>query len=330
MAEVTPGIYCLKLPSLTTDFSPTYVNAYLVRGDTGHLLVDAGWNTDEAFTSLQKQMAEIGADIEDISQIVITHIHPDHHGLVGRLKRLSRATLAFHESEKEFIKPRYVNTQKMLEQTAQWLRINGVPPDKLQNTEDTILRPEQFFTPTKPDITLHDGETITTGIFTFQVLWTPGHSPGHICLYEPDKKILIAGDHILPTITTSVGKHPQSLENPLGMYLDSLNDLRKLDIELVLPGHENPFTELKPRIDELLQYHENKMLEILAIIRGEAKTAYQIATEITLENDTGWQDMSLPQNRMIISKTLARLELMRINGQISKTSRDGVIYYRQN
>ena len=251
MTEVIPGIHWLKLPlPMPGSVFPGYVNAYLVQGDRGFTLVDTGWNTDEAFASLQEQLAETGADIRDISRIVVTHVHPDHYGLAGRIKQLSGAVLALHDIEKGFIKSRYITMDELLKQTGQWLAINGVPPDELANIRDATVGLEQYIIPTYPDITLHGGETIATGKFTFQVLWTPGHSSGHICLYEPGEKVLISGDHILPTITPNVGSHPQSIENPLGRYLNSLNDLKRLDIRLILPGHESPFTRLKPRINE--------------------------------------------------------------------------------
>ena len=329
MTEVTPGIHWLKLPITIRDTSLTHVNAYLVQGDDGYLLVDAGWNTSEAFDSLQKQLAEIGAEIKDISQIVVTHIHPDHYGLVGRLKQLSNAKFALHDVEKGFIASRYINTDKLLEQTARWLNINGVPPDELTHIRDATVGLEQFVAPAYPDVTLHGDETISTGMFTFQVLWTPGHSAGHICLYEPEKKVLISGDHVLPKITPNISRHPQSTENPLGRYLNSLKDLKKLDVALVLPGHESPFVGLKPRIDELIQHHEQRNLEILATTKGEPKTAYQIVKELTWGGGTGWQDMPFFHKRLAIFETLAHLELMTINGQTGKLSRDSIIYYRQ-
>ena len=329
MTEVTPGIHWLKLPITIRDTSLTHVNAYLVQGDDGYLLVDAGWNTSEVFDSLQKQLAEIGAEIKDISQIVVTHIHPDHYGLAGRIKQLANAKLALHDVEKGLIASRYINTNKLLEQIARWLDINGVPPDELPHIRDATLGLEQFVTPAYPDVTLHGGETISTGMFTFQVLWTPGHSAGHICLYEPEKKVLISGDHILPKITSNISRHPQSGENPLGRYLNSLNSLKQLDIELILPGHESPFAELEPRIDELIQHHEQRNLEILATTKGEPKTAYQIVKELTWGGGTGWQDMPFFHKRLAIFETLAHLELMTINGQTGKLSRDSIIYYRQ-
>ncbi|MBC8429687.1 MAG: MBL fold metallo-hydrolase, partial [Dehalococcoidia bacterium] len=92
MIEVTPGIYQLPLPMINP--SSGHVNAYLVQGDNEYLLIDTGWNTEEAFDSLKKQLAENDIKFKDIRQIVVTHVHPDHYGLAGRLKQLSGATLA--------------------------------------------------------------------------------------------------------------------------------------------------------------------------------------------------------------------------------------------
>lgn len=312
------------------DITLAYVNAYVIQGNSRLLLVDAGWNTPETLDSLRNQLAEIGADIKDISQIVVTHVHPDHYGLAGRVKQLSGAGLLFHDSEKGFIDSRYVHMDALLEQTTHWLHINGVPPKVLVKIRDSTVGLEQYIVPTYPDVTLYGGETITAGKFTFRVLWTPGHSSGHICLYEPTQKVLIAGDHILPTITPNIGLHPQSIENPLGRYLNSLEDLKKMDINLVLPGHERPFAQLRTRIDELIRHHEQRNQEILATINGEAKTAYQIAMQITWGDGESLQAMPLFHRRLALSETLAHLEMMTINGQINKSAIDDIIYYRQN
>jgi glyoxylase-like metal-dependent hydrolase (beta-lactamase superfamily II) len=329
MTEVIPGIHWLKLPITMPESTLAYVNAYLIQGDSGYLLVDAGWNTDETFDALQKQLAEIGTDIKDISQILVTHVHPDHYGLAGRIKQLSGAIFSLHEIEKGFIETRYINMDELLEQTAHWLDANGTPPDETAEMKDATLGIQQYVVPTYPDFTLHGGETMAVGMFTFQVLWTPGHSSGHVCLYEPEKKVLISGDHILPTITPNISRHPQSIENTLGKYLQSLNEVKQLDTELILPGHEKPFTQLRPRIDELIQHHEQRNLEILATLKGETKTAYQIAKGITWGIDAGWQNLPSFHKRMAIFETLAHLELMTINGQIGKISKDSVIYYQQ-
>lgn len=331
MTEVTPGIHRLQLPMPVASLE--YINAYLVQGDNGYLLVDTGWNTSQAFDSLEKQLAEIGIDIQDISRIILTHIHPDHYGLVGKLKQLSQAEIILHYLEKSLIESRYVNMDALLQQMGQLLRANGVPPAEVSELQTASAEMLKFVAPIQPDITLHGGETISTGIFTFQVLWTPGHSPGHICLYEPTKKVLLSGDHILPAISPNIGLHPQSSDNPLGDYINSLNEIKRLDVNLVLPGHESPFTALTKRIEELIQHHEQRNSKILAMLKVKPKTAYQIVAEMTWLSDTngvGWQNLPAFHRRLAISETMAHLESMRFSGKINKFFSNGTIYYQQD
>jgi len=329
MTEVVPGIYQLPLP--LPNIYLKHINTYLVQGNNEYLLIDTGWNMKEAFDSLKKQLDEIGIDFKDISQIVITHVHPDHYGLAGRLKQLSQAKLAMHLIERDFIDSRYINMDNLLQQMEQWLHINGVPTDELPKLQMASVGMRKFVAPALPDVILRGGETISIGSFSFKVLWTPGHSPGHICLYEPTQEILIAGDHILPTITPNIGLHPQSGSNPLGDYLNSLNIVKPLSVNLILPGHEHAFTGLQPRVDEISQHHEQRNAEILETIKAEAKTGYQVATEITWLPEiaeTSWQDLASEDKRIALLETLAHLESMRFSGKVDKVSKDSTIYYQ--
>ncbi len=326
MIEVIPGVYRLKIP--IPHPSLKHVNTYLVREDNKCLLIDTGWNTEEALASLEKQLSGIGIGIKDISRIVLTHVHPDHYGLAGRLKQLSPAKLALHYLEKDLIESRYVNMDKLLQQLGQWLRINGVPADELPALQTVSVGMAKFVAAAAPDITLRGGETISVGSFNFEVIWTPGHSPGHISLYEPARKILISGDHILPTITPNIALHPQSGSNPLADYLNSLNRLRQRQVSLILPGHERPFTGLESRIAEIIQHHKQRNSEILEAIKPELKTAYQISTEMTWSSGTGWSDLSPLDKRMAILETLAHLESMRLSKKVARFSKDSLIYYQ--
>jgi glyoxylase-like metal-dependent hydrolase (beta-lactamase superfamily II) len=331
MIEIEPGVYQLQLPLPTS--RPGYVNAYLTQGDkdNGYLLIDTGWNTEEAFDSLKGQLAEIGVNFKDISQIVITHAHPDHYGLAGKLKHLCPAQVYLHELERDLIKSRYIDMNELLQQTAQLLQVNGAPKDELAKLQTASLPMLKFVTPVLPDVTLNGGETITTGHFSFKVLWAPGHSPGQICLYEPKQKILFSGDHILPTITPHIGLHPQSGDNPLGDYLNSLNTLKQLEVRLVLPGHEHPFNNFKSRIEELIQHHKRRNSEILKTLKAKPKTAYKIATEITWMSDTngvGWVKLDSWNRRMAVLETLSHLEAMRAKRKVDKLAQDEIIYYR--
>ena len=328
MIEVTPGIYRMPLPLPVTNLS--HINTYLVKGDNGYLLIDTGWNTKEAFNSLKKQLADNGVNGQEISRIVVTHVHPDHYGLAEKLKNLFGATLAFHHLEKDFIETRYVSMEELIQELGQWLHRNGVPPERLAELQKASLPMLKFVTPTMPDTTLYGGEAITCGDFSFEVMPTPGHTSGHICLYEPDKKILLSGDHILPTITPHVGLHPQSGSNPLGDYLDSLNRLKTLEVDLVLPGHEQPFTGFQERIEGITLHHSLRNAEILAALGYDSKTAFQLTTEITWLHDVkgvGWHKLGNWDKRMAILETLAHLEAMRAKGELEKFNRDDIRYY---
>jgi len=327
MPEVFPGIRWLQLPITMEQSNLAYINVYLIEGSKGYLLVDSGWNTDESFAALHNTLIKNGISFQDIKQILVTHVHPDHYGMAGRIKALSGASLVMHHIEKDFIEPRYVSMEPLLLQTDRMLVANGVPEDEMVRLRDATVGLENYVVPTLPDKTLHDGEIITTGKFTFRVIWTPGHSSGHICLYEPDKKVLLSGDHILPKITPNISVHPQSIENPLGRYLKSLREMRKLDAALTLPGHDEPFTNLQKRIDEIIHHHDVRNREITESIGASRKTAYQVAKEITWGNHSSWQDLPDFHRRMAIFETLAHLEMMATDNVLNKLPGKNVTAY---
>jgi len=330
VAEIIPGINRFILP---TPFSaPTYVNIYLIQEDNGYLLIDTGWNNKESFDSLKQHMAEAGADFEDIRRIIITHTHPDHYGLVYRLKQLCQAELITSNEEKDAIEARYINLEDYVSKLERMLNDNGTPPDELPEFVSATSAVMKVVTPVLPDRILQEGETIHAGNFNLHVFQTPGHSPGHLCLYEPTQKFLFSGDHVLPNISPNIGLHLTAVENPLGDYLDSLKLLRQLEVSLALPGHEEPFTNLTERIDELIRHHETRNSEILELLKTRPKTGYQIATEIQwLPNaaESSWQRLDAINRRLAIPETLAHLEAMRNDGKVVKLSRDSIIYYQQ-
>ena len=329
MKKVLPGICQLQLP--IPDNPLEYTNTYLIQGDGETLLIDAGWNSEKALRSLKEQLDEIGTGFEDISQIVITHAHIDHYGLAGRLRQLSGAKIALHYLEKELLDARNTDIEQLLQQMRQWLLINGVPAGELVELQRIPLNRARFVKPVLPEVVLRGSETVSMGIFNFQVIWTPGHSPGHICLYEPAQKILFSGDHVLPVITPNVSLQPQSDSNPLGNFLKSLDKVKQLDVNLVLPAHERIFTDLQTRVEEITRHHRQRNAEILETIKTEPKTAYQISYVITWMPELGgvkFQDLAAWDKRMAVSEALAHLESMRIDGKVDKFLQGDIIYYR--
>src|SRR3990172_4569551 len=248
--EIAPGVHQLKIP--IPDNPLGSINSYLIQGDKGCLLIDTGWNTDEAFHRLEEELRQIGLWFQDITLIVITHVHPDHYGLAGRIKQTAPTRFAFHLWEKALIESRYIQFAELEAKIGRFLRSHGIPED-IAAPLQTASRPAlDFVTVAWPDEVLYGGETLTFGEFQLEVLWTPGHAPGHVCLYEPAKKLLFAGDHILPTITPNVHYHLQSGSNPLSDYLNALRQLQRLPVDLVLPAHEHIFTDMGERIQAII------------------------------------------------------------------------------
>ncbi|MDP3880275.1 MAG: MBL fold metallo-hydrolase [Dehalococcoidales bacterium] len=331
MTEIIPGIYQMPIPIPNNPLG--YTNTYLIRGNGECLLIDTGWNNEETLQSLQDQLAEIGVGFKDISRIIATHAHPDHYGLAGRLRELSSASIALHSLEEKLITSRYLNADETLRQTGEWLRVNGMPSSELPATQTGPAGARRFGAATLPDIILHGGEDIAIGGFNLKVLWTPGHSPGHICLYEPAEKILFSGDHVLPVITPHVSLQNQSGNNPLVNFLNSLNEVKQLDVKVVLPAHEHLFADLPKRVAEIFQHHEHRNSEILEAIKTGPKTAYQISAAITWMpslDGVRFQNLAPWDKRMAVSETLAHLEAMRTDSRVDKIPRDSIIYYHLN
>lgn len=329
MIEIFPGIRWLKLPIAMEQSNLDYVNIYLIEDRDGFLMVDSGWNTDESFSTLHNRLIKSGHTFQSIKRILITHIHPDHYGMAGRIRQLSGATITMHQIEKEFIEPRYVNMTPLLHQTNRMMVDNGVPEDETEELRDASLDVLNYIVPAQPDNVLHNGDIINAGTFKFHIIWTPGHSSGHICLYDPDKKALLCGDHILPKITPNVSVNPQSIENPLGRYMQSLEELEKLDIEMAFPGHDEPFQNVNMRIKDIMYHHKQRNLEILDTITETARSAYSIAKEISWGNNKGkWQDLPPFHKRMAVFETLAHLEMMAAESRVDKLPRKGIIQYK--
>jgi len=322
LMEVAPGLYQMRLPLRNNPLGS--INCYLVQGKEGWLLVDTGWDTADAFESLESQLRELSLQISDISQIVVTHGHIDHMGLSGRLQQLSGCRLAIHELDSVLLLPRRKEEWCM----ADWMRNNGVPDSELDSLGMAPSSMLSYVTPARPDLLFRGGESITIGGFQFQVLWTPGHSSGHICLYEPSKRLLLAGDLVLSTITPNISLHALSRSNPLGDYFDSLRKVGQLEVNMVLPGHGNVFHNLKERIDEIIHHHQERLGQMGKLLEGGPKTAYEVASGIPwLSPPILFGELEALPKRLAVMESLAHLELLRANGKVARLSREAITCY---
>jgi glyoxylase-like metal-dependent hydrolase (beta-lactamase superfamily II) len=327
-AELLAGVWRLPLP--LRDSPLGHVNTYLVRADEGYLLVDCGWDTADTLQALEGHLRALDISMGDVRHLVVTHIHPDHYGLAGRLRELSKADLSFHRLERLYIESRYGDADDLLEEMHEWLRVNGTPASELDKLNFGSMGMLERVKIAFPDRTLDGGEEITCGRFAFRVLWTPGHSAGHICLYDAGHKILLSGDHVLPHITPSVGLHVRAASNPLADYLDSLRLIGKLEAELVMPGHGEPFHGLAERTEALLAHHQRRLDEILALLSAEPARAlkgYEITARMRWGRRRTWDDLSGFERRLAVTEALAHIELLHARGLVEKTYAEGAITY---
>ncbi len=324
--ELLSGLYQLKVPIPNSPLG--WVLPYLVRGDDGYTLVDSGWNTPEAFAALEDELREVGLTFEDIKRLLVTHVHPDHYGLAGRIKEVCGAQIIIHQRERDFIRSRYRAPDELLERISAWLTEHGVPREEAADLQLSSMPVRGFVVPVEPHAVVWGGETIDCGLYKFEVYWTPGHSPGHICFYERAQRIILTGDHVLPTITPNVSLHPQQMGNPLGDYLASLQRLEPLAVDDVFPAHEHAFKDLQGRLREIAVHHEQRLGEMLAIVGDGRATGYDVASRVVWTTGT-YQSFSPWLRRAAVSETLAHLEFAVYEGTLRQVREGSIVKYER-
>jgi len=327
--EVFPDLFQLRIPLPIPALK--HLNAYLIRTGDQYVLIDTGMGTDEAFKELSRQLAEIGVKPENLKEILVTHFHIDHVGLVPRLRKLSGAQLVVSAETTEAVQLVIQTYESYWKNLMNTYKETGVPTELVEQMVKTTpgyLYQAVYLELARPSRTLKDGEKISIGEYSFQTILTPGHAPGHICLYEPKQRFLMAGDHLLPTITPHVTQWLQET-NALAEYLDSLEKVGKLDVDVVLPGHEELFKDHRKRISELREHHRLRAMEILSEIQRQELSAYQIGSKIHWDVEySSWDRFPLFQKLLAVGETLAHLKFLEEEGQVKKSRRAETALYR--
>jgi glyoxylase-like metal-dependent hydrolase (beta-lactamase superfamily II) len=254
----------------------------------------------------------------------ITHFHIDHFSLVLKLAT-EASTIYFNKPDMDII-DRMVRSN-FWDEITHFTLLNGFPENELKEIPDFRAADPYRFDRGLSFKMVEDGDTITAGNHTFTCLRTSGHSEGHTCLFELDKKILLSGDHLLGDITPAVQlRSPDG--NPLKKYLESLDRVYKMDIELVLPGHRNPFRKCKERIEELKNHHQERADEVISILEKSSKNAYQVASAMTWDvNCDGWDFFPALHKWFATGETMAHLKYLEEKDTIRKEMREQKIFY---
>jgi len=314
--EILPGLFRIKIPLPESPLK--YLNSYVIKSDHKSLIVDTGFNRKECFEAMTKGLSELKIDLADCD-FFITHLHADHFGLIARLvTKTSR--IFFSRPDKEIIES-WEGFEPMIEYAGK----NGFPENELRNA--LHQHPGyKYGSDWTPDVSvLEDGETITYGNYCFECVETPGHTLGHICLYEAGKKILIAGDHILSDITPNIQCWSDK-ENPLEKYLASLDKVRNLDVGLVLPGHRRLFKDHRARIDELKLHHERRAEEILDILKKGAGSAFEVASDMRWDiKFDSWNDFPVAQKWFATGEAISHLRFLEEKRLVTREKKDSRI-----
>ncbi len=316
--EPWPGVFLIPLP---LPIRPSIVNVYLLRGEQEWALIDTGLSSVESIAAFRDAARAVGCELDRLAKIACTHHHPDHYGASETYKELTGAAVYLHPLEYE--RSQWFATRERSSEVTAFFRAHGVPIAEFVH----IPTPHEFwaglYRPAPPDVALRNGDLVVVGGRELEIVWTPGHAPGHCVLYLQREKVLFVGDHLLPKITPHVGWYPGGPEDPLGDYLESLRKIQRLDVRLVLPAHGAPFPDHRHRASQILQHHEYRMREMLDVLRGRPATAYEIA-----KRAFGFDIQSpLAVQFPATFETLAHLQHMMRLGRVACEERNGKVLF---
>jgi glyoxylase-like metal-dependent hydrolase (beta-lactamase superfamily II) len=272
--KVIPGIWRLRLP-LPWPGVP-HCNAWAIASGDGVVLVDTGMHEPGSMMHLERALDQAGLKVEHIRLIVCTHAHVDHCGQAPPLAERAGCEVWMHPNIAHAVAGDH---EQGLARRIEVARQSGVPEAPLQRwIEQRRASGSGQAGTLHIDRELTDGATVSTDLGDWNVLETPGHAPSHICLHQPERRLLISGDHLLGRVSLyfDAGFTP----DPVGEFLGSLDRVETLDSRLALSGHGRPFTDVPSHITANRELVAQRLEAVKAALRDGPQTAYEIAQKV--------------------------------------------------
>ncbi len=322
-AFLPPYLHILQVP---TPFPVGPVNLYLTEGDP-LTLIDVGPRYGPAREVLEKALAALGFRLADLKRLVLTHAHSDHYGLAGTLAEISSPEILTHRFNFSLMADYEAERERWSAFYSALMKEAGMPVEEIQQVSRARRSISIYASPVHPTRTLEDGDTLRLGDEDWVVLHTPGHAGGLICLYQPERRLLISSDHLLRDISSNPIVEPPEREGGerprrLVDYMGQLRRIADLPIALALPGHGPPIEDVPGLIERRLSFHEQRAKEILQVLRREPLTPYEISLELFPQLD--------PINRFLaLSEVIGHLDMLEAEGKVSSLLEDGVRRWRR-
>ena len=312
------GIHLIPVPLPYK--SPPWVNIYPVESNDGLLLIDCGTDWKPGREAIRQGFADLGLEESAVHTLVVSHLHPDHVGISGRLVSEWGCRFVMHERAAKLV-DQYNDSPGYMSRLVKIGSAHGIP-DSATNAATQVERPDYMPLLEPPDFLVRDGETIDLGDGrSLHVVHTPGHEPAHICLRDSRTGILFSGDHILPRISPVI-MYDLDLGDVLGDYLGSLQRLIAMDLGVTYPAHGTLIDHGGERARQILLHHDRRLLDMAELVRAEDTTAWKVMLKSFRPN------LDALQSRLAFLETISHLEHLRLTGRIQDEERDGKVIYR--
>jgi glyoxylase-like metal-dependent hydrolase (beta-lactamase superfamily II) len=312
--RVLPGVWRLRLP-LPWPGVP-HGNAWAVTGEEGIVLFDTGIGGEGKLAQLERALAQAAFRLDDVELLVCTHAHADHYGLAAPIVAAAGCALWMHPAW-EHIRAYVEDPEGSLEARIEVARQSGVPSEALKLYEKRRRDEEpgiEGLVP--PDRELLPGVEVPSGLGSWHVYETPGHAPSHVCLHQPENRLLISGDHLLGRISLfyDYGHTP----DPVGEFLASLERIEPLDVSLCLSGHGRPFRSVSAKIAATRAEALEQLDRVRGSLRGGPRTAFD-----TIPDLIGPENLNPATAAWGLQLALAYLDHLKLEGEAARSDGEG-------